>query len=72
MRQQDGQIIMVGNDTAMLLKMVEVDGVYFPTFFERNRPMREQIDAVQNLQMRSDDVLLCAYPKPGKTGFVSS
>nr|KAG5690251.1 hypothetical protein BaRGS_026703 [Batillaria attramentaria] len=42
-----------------------VDGVLFPKFFETNRPMKEHIECLKALEMRDDDVILCAYPKAG-------
>nr|KAG5690249.1 hypothetical protein BaRGS_026701 [Batillaria attramentaria] len=45
--------------------LVVVDGVFFPKFFETNRPMKEQIECIKALEMRDDDVILCAFPKCG-------
>ncbi|XP_025092461.1 sulfotransferase 1A1-like [Pomacea canaliculata] len=45
--------------------LVEVEGIWFPKFFETNRPMKEQIDYIRGLDLRDDDVLICAYAKAG-------
>ena len=56
------------SDVPHLIEMVEVEGVWFPTFFERDRPMKEQLERVRALELREDDVILCAYPKSGEYG----
>lgn len=45
--------------------LISVDGVLFPNFFETNRPMKEHIECIKELEMRDDDVILCALPKAG-------
>ena len=44
---------------------VVVDGVLFSKHLETNRPMKEQIECIRALEMRVDDVILCAFPKSG-------
>ena len=48
--------------------LVEVDGIGFPKVFQTNRPMKEQIECIKSLEMREDDVLICAFPKCGEKG----
>ncbi|KAK7088288.1 sulfotransferase 1A2-like [Littorina saxatilis] len=47
------------------LPTVEVEGWVFPKLFEKSRPMKEHIALIRVMQMRDDDVILCAYPKSG-------
>ena len=44
---------------------VEVKGVKFPKRFETSRPMKEHIERIRAMDMRDDDVILCAYPRSG-------
>ncbi|XP_025092463.1 sulfotransferase 1A1-like [Pomacea canaliculata] len=46
-------------------EIVEVDGVVFPKNFESNRPMKEHIDRIRALDVRDDDVFICAFAKSG-------
>ncbi|KAK7088287.1 sulfotransferase 1A3-like [Littorina saxatilis] len=47
------------------LPTVEVEGWVFPKVFENTRPMKEHIAHIRVMQMRDDDVILCAYQKSG-------
>lgn len=49
----------------MAEELVEVEGLLLPKVFERSRPMQQHIDVIRSMPMRSDDVILCAYPKSG-------
>ncbi|KAK7474545.1 hypothetical protein BaRGS_00034190, partial [Batillaria attramentaria] len=52
-------------DNSQTPPLVTVDGVSFPKFFETNRPMKDHIECMKSLEMRYDDVILCAFPKAG-------
>ena len=53
-----------------LFEAVEVEGVLIPKVFERSRPMTEHVEAVRAMQMRDDDVIVCAYSKSGRQKLV--
>ncbi|KAJ8299111.1 hypothetical protein KUTeg_023171 [Tegillarca granosa] len=41
------------------------DGLSFPKFLELMTDTEKKITAIKNLESRSDDILICAYPKSG-------
>ncbi|XP_070204135.1 sulfotransferase 1A1-like [Littorina saxatilis] len=62
-REGEGEVGVVAGGPGP--NFVFVDGVGFPKFFETNRPMEEQICRIKALELREDDVIICAYPKCG-------
>ena len=48
------------------LPAMEVEGIMFPKMFERSRrAMKQHIVCIRALEMRDDDVILCAYARSG-------
>ena len=54
------------------LPFVEVDGLPLPPVQPSMVTWRKQIDDIRELELRDDDVILCAYPKAGKSGNTAS
>ena len=50
------------------LPLGEVEGLPFPPVQLSMVTWKKQIDDIRELEIREDDVILCAYPKAGKSG----
>lgn len=57
----------VMKDILIDMPVVEVEGLVLPKLFENNRPMAEHIECIRALELNDNDVLLCAYPKAGRS-----